>query len=137
MNFVALSGRLTRDPEIRKTQTGIDVCSFTVAVDRPGTKKDNKVTDFFNCTAWGSQNGPGIAGVIGQYFHKGDGIIISEGQLQTQKWQDKEGNSRTDTKIIVRQFEFPMGRRSGEPSAQPAEPAPQPTQVDMSGELPF
>ena len=53
MNKIFLSGRLTADPEMRKTPGGVDVCNFTLAVDRPGTKKENKLTDFLHCTAWG------------------------------------------------------------------------------------
>ena len=93
-------GRLTADVELRQTTSGIAVCNFTVAVDRPGTNKDNKITDFFDCTAWRQ-----TAETICKYFKKGDpfGII---GSLQNDRYTDKDGNNRTKTEISVDQIFF-------------------------------
>ena len=100
MNKCIFSGRMVRDPELRKTQGGIDVCDFTIAVDRPVTKKEDKVADFFRCTAWGSKDGPGKAGAIGRYLHKGDGITV-EGVMTTERYQDKEtGKNVTSYKLM-------------------------------------
>ena len=122
MNNITLTGRLAKDPEMRTTQSGVAVTNFTLAVDRPGTSKENKITDFFDCVAWGGKDGPGRAGVISQYFHKGDGMVISRANLQQKKWTDKDGNQRTGYDVNVLEFEFPMGRRTD--GNAPAQQAP-------------
>jgi single-strand DNA-binding protein len=125
MNQVILSGRLTSDPQTRQTKTGLNVCNFGLAVDRPNARKDNPVTDFFDCVSWGRPDGgSGLAGVIQKYFHKGDAIIISAGVLQTDQWTDSTGTKRTKYQISVQQIEFPPYRKSAE--AQPTAPAPAP-----------
>ena len=127
MNKIFLSGRLTADPEVRKTPGGVDVCNFTLAVDRPGTKKENKLTDFLHCTAWGGKEGPGKAGVISKYFQKGDGIIIVE-VLTTRKYTNKAGVEVTGYDVQVDDFEFPMGKVGG-----PATTAAETTSSGSSG----
>lgn len=124
MNSIFLSGRLTKDPEMKKTQSGIDVAHFSIAVDRPGTRKDNKQTDFFDCVQWGGKDGPGRAGVIQQYFHKGDGIDL-RGVMQSRKYQDKDGNNRIAWEVIVQDFEFPISKRGDGQGTQPQESAAQ------------
>ena len=140
MNKCFFSGRLTADPEMRKTQSGVDVCNFTIAVQRPGTKREDNESDFFRCVVWGGKEGPGRAGVIQKFFHKGDGIILN-GVMQTNKYQKKEtGETVTGYEVKVDDFEFPMARKQGgEQAAAPANgtpPANEPIQVDDS-ELPF
>lgn len=98
MNTVILMGRMTADPELRRTQTGKDVMSFSVAVDRG--YGDKKQTDFINCVAWES-----TARFIGQWFPKGR-LIALEGSLQTRSYEDKHGNKRTATEVLVRQVHF-------------------------------
>ena len=138
MNSIFLSGRLTRDPEMKKTQSGIDVAHFSIAVDRPGTRKDNKQTDFFDCVQWGGKDGPGRAGVIQQYFHKGDGIDL-RGVMQSRKYQDKDGNNRIAWEVSVQDFEWPISRRTETAQAQADQAGAVPqtfTPVD-NGDLPF
>lgn len=98
MNTVILMGRMTADPELKRTQTGKDVMSFSVAVDRD--YGDKKPTDFINCVAWES-----TARFIGQWFPKGR-LIALEGALQTRSYEDKHGNKRTATEVLVRQVHF-------------------------------
>lgn len=126
MNKIVITGRITKDPELRTTGSGTEVCNFTVAVDRRVKKDAEKVADFIDCVAWGK------SGVfVNTYFHKGDGINV-EGRLESRKWTDKDGNNRTSWEVICDNVEFPHGKKSG--SATPAEFAP--VSVD-DGELPF
>lgn len=96
-NKVLLIGRLTADPELRRTQSGKAVASFTLAVDRYGTEKQ---ADFIGCVAWEK-----TAESICNYFRKGKEILV-EGDLQTRKYEDRDGNKRTATEVIVRAFRF-------------------------------
>ena len=95
MNSVNLMGRLTADPELKSTQTGIEVCSFMIAINRQVAKDKEKVADFIPCTAWGK------TGVFANtYFHRGDMIAI-EGSLQSRKYADKEGKNHTAYDVRV------------------------------------
>ena len=105
-------GRLTADVELRQTTSGIAVCNFTVAVDRPGTNKDNKITDFFDCTAWRQ-----TAETICKYFKQGDPLGII-GSLQNDRYTDKDGNNRTKTEISVDQIFFLPRRKPREQGEQ-------------------
>lgn len=141
MNKFFLSGRLTADPKMEKTQTGIDYCDFSLAVNRPHTKKDAP-PDFFNCRIWGTQDGPGRAETIYKYCHKGDGLSIV-GVMETNRYQDKDtGKSMTSYRVKVDDFEFPLSRKQdGQQTAQPTAPA-EPAgggfvEVDSSEPLPF
>lgn len=143
MNKIYLTGRISHEPECRKTQSGIDVCNFSLAVDKPGARKDDQLPpDFFDCVVWGGKEGPGRAGVISKYFHKGDGIVLS-GSMQSNKYTDKQGNNRIGWQVRVDDFEFPMGRKSGENGQQSGQTAPEGTKPDgtfvevESSELPF
>lgn len=121
MNVVCLMGRLTADPEVRKTTSGISVTSFTIAVDRY-VKEGEKTTDFINCVAWRSN-----AENIARFFGKGQMIAIN-GSIQTRQYQDKDtGKNRTAFEVLVDRFHFTGGKSSGE-SQQPA-PAPVQTQA--------
>lgn len=101
-------GRLARDPELRNTNDGTEVCGFSVAVDRSFQKdKNNKIADFPKCTAW---RGTGVA--ISKYFRKGDGIII-DGELVNNRFVDNDGNNRDGWEIVVSGFEFPFGKGGG------------------------
>jgi len=139
MNVIHLSGRLARDPEIRKTQTGIDVCNFTIVVSKPGSRKDDQLPpDFFDCTVWGGKDGPGRAGVISKYFKKGDGIVLS-GAMVSREYDDKSGNKRKAWSVNVNDFEFPMGKKAdgnGQPAPQATAPAGM-TDVTNQEPLPF
>lgn len=128
-NNVSLIGRLTKDPELRKTNSDIPVLNFCIAVDRPGTNKDNRITDFFDCVAW-----RGAAENINQYFHQGDPIGI-HGSLQNDTYKDKEGNNRKKTVVMIETFEFMPSRKQGE-QAEHGQETPAPETV-FDQELPF
>lgn len=131
MNKVIIMGRLTKDCELRTTNTGKDVANFTVAVDRRAKKGEDKQADFIDCVAWGQS-----AVFVNQYFHKGDGIAL-EGRLECRKWQDKDGNNRYSWEVITEQIYFPVssGRRSEQ--AETAESTFTELPEGADGELPF
>lgn len=96
LNRVILMGRLTADPELRQTQTGTSVVSFSIAVDRDYTPKgEEKQTDFINLVAWRQ-----TAEFISKYFSKGKMIAV-EGRIQTRNYTDNNGNKRYVTEVIV------------------------------------
>lgn len=105
MNSISVIGRLTADPELRKTQSGIPVASFTLAVDRPRVKD---TTDFFSCVAW-RQTGEFVA----QYFTKGRKMGVT-GSMQSRKYEDKDGNKRTVWELVVDQVDFCDKRPEGD-----------------------
>lgn len=101
VNYAVLLGRLTADPELRSTKNGISVVTFTVAVDRGYSKKENeKQTDFINCVAFRE-----TANHISRWFGKGRMIAV-EGSIQTRNYEDKQGNKRTATELIVNKAHF-------------------------------
>lgn len=101
MNKVILMGRLTRDPELKTTPNGVNVCSFGIAVDRRyQTKGEEKKTDFFNIVAW-RQAGE----FVSRYFKKGNMILV-EGELQTRQYTNKDGINVTVTEIIAEHLSF-------------------------------
>ena len=108
LNHIVIMGRLTRDPELRTTQAGVSVTSFTVAVDRDFGGRDGgeRQTDFIDCVAW-RQTGE----FVSKYFHKGSMIVVS-GRLQSRKWQDREGNNRTNWEINADNVYFGESRAS-------------------------
>ncbi|MBR3137862.1 single-stranded DNA-binding protein [Candidatus Saccharibacteria bacterium] len=107
-----IAGNLTRDPELRTTPNGSNVCSFTVAVNRTfrdasGEQKES--VSFIDCSAWGK-----LSEVIGQYAKKGSGVLVS-GRLDQRSWEDKTtGNKRSRVEIVVEDFNFTGGARAGE-----------------------
>jgi single-strand DNA-binding protein len=113
LNHIVIMGRLTRDPELRTTQSGISVTSYTVAVDRDFGGRDGgeRQTDFIDCVAW-RQTGE----FVSKYFHKGSMIVVS-GRLQSRKWQDRDGNNRTSWEIIADNVYFGESRRDSEASS--------------------
>ena len=112
LNVVALTGRLTADPELRHTQSDIAVCSFTIAVD--GIKKDSPA-DFIDCTAWRQ-----TAEFVSRYFDKGSMIAI-QGHLHTDTFTDKDGNKRKKTEVVADNVSFCGSKGNGGNSS----PAPQ------------
>jgi single-strand DNA-binding protein len=97
LNHITIMGRLTRDPELRRTGSGLAVASFTVAVDRdwPNKETGEKETDFIDCVAW-RQTGE----FVSKYFTKGSMIVVS-GRLQIRPWTDKDGNKRKTAEIVA------------------------------------
>ena len=110
LNHIVIMGRLTRDPELRRTTSGIAVASFSVAVDRDFGKNENgeKETDFIDCVAW-----RGTGEFVSKYFTKGSMIVVS-GRLQIRPWTDKEGNKRRSAEIVADNVYFGESRRSNE-----------------------
>ncbi len=101
LNTVNLIGRFTRDPELRATQNGIGICSFTLAVGRNYAKEgEERKTDFINCAAWRH-----TAEFISGYFKKGS-LIAVEGNIQTRKWENESGETRYATEVIVERAHF-------------------------------
>lgn len=102
MNKVIISGRFTKDPEIRYTQSKKAIASFRLAVDDGKGKDGEKKTQFIDFEAWESR-----AELIDQYFNKGDPIDII-GKIVSENWTDKDGNKRTTTKVRVESIEWPL-----------------------------
>lgn len=105
MNSINITGRVTNDIELKTTQSGTSVCSFTVAVDRPAVKDK---TDFIDCVAWRQK-----AEFLSKYFAKGDGIEIT-GVLTTRNYEDKNGNKRKAVEVVCDQVSFPKGKKKAD-----------------------
>ena len=112
LNHITIMGRLVRDPELRRTGSGVAVASFCVAVDRDFAPKDGgeRKTDFINCVAW-RQTGE----FISKYFTKGRMIVV-DGRLEMRDWTDREGNKRTSAEINVDNAYFGDSKRDGDNS---------------------
>ena len=97
LNHITIMGRLTRDPELRRTGSGVAVASFTLAVDRDFGKNENgeRETDFIDCVAW-RQTGE----FVSKYFTKGRMAVVS-GRLQIRGWTDKDGNKRRTAEVVA------------------------------------
>lgn len=104
LNTITIMGRLTRDPELRHTQSDLAVASFTLAVDQDYAK-DEKKTDFIDCVAW-RQTGE----FVSKYFTKGSMAVVS-GRLQIREWQDKEGNKRRSAEVVADNIYFGESKR--------------------------
>lgn len=109
-NKVILGGRLTADPELKTTQSGVSYVRFSVAVNRPYQKDKETETDFFDIVAWRQ-----TAEFIKKYFKKGSSICVT-GELQTRSWTDNDGNKRYATDVIAEQVDF-VDSKSSEPAA--------------------
>ena len=106
LNRIVIHGRLTRDPELRYTQSHVPVGSFTVAVDRDySDSSGNRETDFIDCTIW--RQG---AEILDKYFRKGQ-LILVEGRMQSRKWTDKDGNKRVSWGIEADRIYFGEPKR--------------------------
>lgn len=100
MNVVTIIGRLAADPELKTTGSGISVTNICVAIDRKGTKGEDKITDWIDVVAWRN-----TAEFICKHFHKGDPIVVT-GSLQTRMWDDKNGQKRKTVEVIADSVEF-------------------------------
>ena len=113
LNIVVLMGRLTADPELRTTQSGLSVCRFTLAVDRNYAKAGTeKQTDFINCIAWDKK-----AEFVSRYFVKGQ-LVAVDGSIRTGSYTDNNGNKRYTTDVVVDNVNFTGDRRDGGGSRQ-------------------
>lgn len=144
LNHIVVMGRLTRDPELRRTGSGVAVASFTVAVDRDyAAEGQEKETDFIDCVAW-RQTGE----FVSKYFTKGRMAVVS-GRLQIRSWTDNDGNKRRTAEIVADNVYFGDSKKSEEtPSGytgfvkneyvQPSPPAQQFELLeDDDAQLPF
>ena len=107
LNHITIMGRLTRDPELRRTGSGVAVASFTLAVDRDFSPKDGgeRETDFIDCVAW-RQTGE----FVSKYFTKGRMAVVS-GRLQIRSWNDKDGNKRRTAEVVADNVYFGDSKR--------------------------
>ena len=113
LNKVILMGRLTSDPDVRQTTTGVSVTNFTLAVDRGYAKQgEEKETDFINIVCW-----RGTAEFVGKYFSKGQ-LIAVDGSIRVRDYTDKDGNKRYATEVVANEVFFAESKRSSAPVAQ-------------------
>ena len=143
LNKVIIMGRLVKDPELRRTQSGTAVTSFRIAVDRDFKSQDgSKQADFFDVVAWRN-----TAEFVAKYFTKGRMAIV-EGRLQIRDWKDKDGNNRRSAEVVADNVYFGDSKRDGAPSGDYTAPmggyaAPVNTTSSFSeiddedGDLPF
>ena len=110
LNHITIMGRLTRDPELRRTGSGIAVASFSLAVDRDYSPKDGgeRETDFIDCVAW-RQTGE----FVSKYFTKGRMAVVS-GRLQIRSWTDKDGNKRRTAEVVADNVYFGDSKRDSD-----------------------
>ena len=119
INSVVLAGRITKEPELRKTQTGKSVCSFVIACDRPKTKDGESAADFISCVAWNQS-----ADYLCAYAHTGD-LIGIQGSIQTRSYDDQSGQRRYVTEVLANRLTILSSvSRQQEQSQEKKEPAP-------------
>lgn len=119
LNRIIIMGRLTRDPELRRTQNSTAVASFTLAVDRDFKGEDGKrATDFIDIVAWRA-----VAEFVAKYFTKGRMAIV-EGRLQLRDWKDKDGNARRSAEVIADNVYFGDSKKEASEST-PEDPLPE------------
>lgn len=142
LNHIVVMGRLTRDPELRRTDSGVAVASFSLAVDRDFAPKDGgeRETDFIDVVAW-RQTGE----FVSKHFTKGRMTVVS-GRLQMRSWTDKDGNKRRTAEIVADNVYFGDSKKDGEDTASsapktttaaPAYSAPATTNDSDDSGLPF
>lgn len=112
INSVTLTGRLANDPEIKRTQSGVSVCNFCIAVDRQYKSGEEKICDFINCVSWRA-----TADFVSKWFHKGDGIGVT-GSIQTRKWATDSGENRYATEVLCQQVSFLDGKKNAAEAQQ-------------------
>lgn len=125
LNRIVLMGRLTADPELRRTASGTGVASFKLAVDRDRVNKEtsDRETDFINIVAWRSK-----AEFVSRYFSKGRMAVV-EGRLQVRKWEDENGNARYTSEVVAENIYF------GDSKREPSSPAAAHTDADAPEEF--
>ena len=112
MNTCAFTGRLTADPELKTTNNGKSVCSFSLAVKRPHVKD---ITDFLNFTVWNQS-----AEYLCKYGNKGDTVEVT-GTLQSRNYEDKNGNKRTAFEVVVDSLSLIVWRSNQQATANPTQ----------------
>ena len=134
LNKIFIMGRLTRDPELRRTQSGTPVTSFSLAVDRDfKSQSGEKETDFVDIVAWRS-----TADFVSKFFTKGRMAVV-EGRLQLRDWKDKDGNNRRSAEVVAEHVYFGDSKRSESDtaSAPPVSGDFREIPEEEKGELPF
>lgn len=136
LNKVILIGHMTADPELKQTTTGVNVCSFSIGVNRKFSKESEQKTDFISIVAWRN-----TAEFIAKYFRKGSAICIC-GSIQTRQWTDNNGNKRYATEVIAEEASFVEKKGESAPSVDipeysPSMPAPSFEEVSGDDDLPF
>lgn len=136
LNHITIMGRLTRDPELRRTAGGTAVVSFSLAVDRDyKSQGGEKETDFIDVVAW-----RGTAEYVAKHFTKGRMAVVA-GRLQLRDWKDKDGNNRRSAEVVAESIYFGDSKRDGAPAGGYAAPDGDPpafAEIDEEdGELPF
>ena len=130
LNHIDIMGRLTRDPELRYTQSGKPVASFTVAVDRDFSRDGQRETDFIDVVAWNA-----LGEFVSKYFRKGSMVVVS-GRLQSRRWEDNNGNKRVNWEIKADSVYFGESKKNEDKPVDVS--AADFTELDDSdGELPF
>lgn len=127
LNRCVIMGRLTADPDLRCTQSGVSVTSFTVAVERDYSQDGKRDVDFVSCVAWRS-----TGEFVSKYFRKGQ-LIVVDGRLQSRRWEDRDGNKRTSWEINADSVYF------GEPKRDESKSdnyGPPPSSAEISMPLP-
>ena len=132
LNRIILMGRLTRDPELRRTGSGTAVTSFSLAVDRDfKSQSGEKETDFIDIVAWRN-----TAECVSKYFTKGRMAVV-EGRLQLRDWKDKDGNSRRSAEVVAEHVYFGDSKQRSESDTLSASGDFREIPEDEEGELPF
>lgn len=131
LNSCVFMGRIGRDPDVKQTQSGVHVCNFTIAVDRDYRNGDEKVTDWIDVVAW-----RGLAEFIEKYGSKGRMVVV-HGSLQSRKWQDKDGNNRTNWEIQAQNVYFADSKKDNSGQTAPASGTFTDVTAEDEGELPF
>ena len=134
LNHITIMGRLTRDPELRRSASGVAVTSFTLAVDRDIANKDTGVrdTDFLDCVAW-----RGTGEFVEKHFHKGSMAVVS-GRLQIRDWTDKDGYKRRTAEIVADNVYFGEAKKTSDQAGVPEMPKPDFAVLDDDdAQLPF
>ena len=133
LNHITIMGRLTRDPELRRTGSGVAVASFTLAVDRDYAGKDEaREADFIDCVAWRS-----CGEFVSKYFSKGRMAVVA-GRLQVRSYTDKDGNKRRAAEVVVDNVYFGDSKKADSGYAQVPAPTGEWQQLpDDDAQLPF
>lgn len=133
LNKIFIMGRLTKDPELRRTQNGTAVCSVSVAVERDGKGANGeKETDFIDVVAW-----KGTAEFLSKHFAKGRMVIIG-GSLQMRDWTDRDGNKRRSAEVVARDIYFAEPKQKGEQRTEQTYAGAEGfEEVEDDGDLPF
>ena len=135
INKTILGGRLTGDPELKQTPSGVAVCSFSLAVNRKYSKEgEQQQADFINCVAWRQ-----TAEFISRYFKKGSSLCIV-GNIQTRTWADQNNQKRYATEVMVDEALFVDGKSDGQATGGPSfQTAPEPKfeELKEDDDLPF